>query len=110
MTSEMQEIELEIKEAKALLQRKQSLDKLFSNREFKAIIVEHLFKEEAQRLASIIAEPQLAPHRAQIIAELDGISLLQQFFRRIEQQGLLAEQALGEAEAAREELLEAAAE
>ncbi len=111
MNPELQEVEIRIEDAKAAVKRKQALEKLATNREFKAVILEHLFKEEPQRLAAVIAEPGLVQHRAEIISELDMISKLQQFFRRIEQQGALMEEELKMLDEARDELLaEAAAE
>ena len=111
MNPELQEVEIRIEDAKAIVKRKQALEKLSTNREFKALILEHLFKDESQRLASIIAEPNLESKRPQIIAQLDMISLLQQFFNNVWQQGALMEEELKLLDEARDELLaEAAAE
>ena len=91
--SNEKELEVSIEEAKAVIEKKRLLEKLMSNREFKKVILDGYFKEEAIRLVGVSADPnpQLVQSRDQIQLEIQGISLLRNYLRTIMQFGEIAE-------------------
>lgn len=102
--SQVQEIEVGMEEAKAVIARKSAVLKLESNREFKKLILEGYFKEEASRLALLSADPRIRPEdQADAILQIQSISKLHQYLHGIIMQGTIAEQALAEYEEALEE-------
>lgn len=107
--SDITQIELSLEQAKKLVDRKNMLTKLMSNREFKKLILDGYFQEEPARLVSCLTDPTASAHRQQIDDQMMGISCLQQFFRTLTIQGQMAERSIGEHEAELE-LLRAEAE
>ena len=104
---QLEQVELSIKQAKATIERRNSLDKLFSNEHFKAIILKGYFEEEASRLVLIKASPamQTDESQTQINKSIDAVGFLRQHFHMIAQTGNMAERALADDQNTREELL-----
>lgn len=98
------EIELSLTNAKVFVERRDMLNKLMSNREFKKVIVEGYFKDESVRLVSLLGDPAMESHREEIIRSMDGISQLQVFLRTVVQTGNMAAQSVKEYEAALEDM------
>lgn len=99
----IQQIQLDIEDARRLVEDAQALDRLFENKDFKRVIKEGYFKEEPARLAEIKAAPQMRGEQYQtaIIKEIDGIGCLQQYFNKI---WALADQARRSIESGEEEI------
>lgn len=106
--SAIEEIELNIKEAKKITDLGKALDRLHSNRDFKKVIGEGFFKDEAVRLVHLKADPSMQSEEMQAAIEkhMQGIGALTQYFRMISHQAMLASKAMEEDERTREELME----
>lgn len=107
-TTDMEQIEISIEEAKKLVRMGDDLRKLTSNREFKRVILDGYFKEEAQRLVSISADHALREHQPQIAESIRAISLFQQFLQMVDRTGNMARQQIEDLEGERD-LLESEA-
>lgn len=94
--SDIQELELSIEQAKKLVERKNMILKLTSNREFKKVVLDGYFVDEAARLASISADPLQQEYWDQIHLCIQGISLFRQFMQTGIRMGQVAEQELRE--------------
>lgn len=96
MSSEIEQVELSIEEARKHVDRRNQLDKLFSNREFKKVILDGLFDDEVKRLTGLVGDTSMKPHRDEIVLELQAISKLRAYFQRVKQIGDMAEQSIVE--------------
>ena len=102
----IQEIQVDIDEAKLTIGLRDSLDRLGKNSDFDKIINNGYFKEEAYRLVHLKAAPAMqAPERQDaLIKAIDAIGSLQQHFHMIYVMGEQAENALQQADQALEEM------
>lgn len=105
--SQIEEIELNIEQAKRLIENGKALDRLYSNPDFRTVIREGYLEKEAVRLVHLKSDPQLQAQDMQheIVKGIDAIGCLTHYFRNIEHQRMLAEKAIEECEETREELL-----
>lgn len=92
----IQEIELDIESAQEFVSRKDALDRLYANEDFKSIIVEGYFKEEAIRNVGIKNHPNFQDEISQagILKAIDGIGALQGYFSVIDFQAAEASDAI----------------
>lgn len=97
----MDQIELSIGQAEAVVEKRDWLKKLESNREFKKLILTELFEKEPVRLVDALSDPAMAPHQAAIQKRMLMISELKAWLRGVIAEGQMAENAVREA---REEL------
>lgn len=97
------QIEMTMEQAKEDINLAKALDKLKSNREFKKIITEGYFKDEAIRLVNMKGHPQARREdiQADIIKQIDAIGCLNAFFDMIYHRAEWAKSAI---EASEEEL------
>jgi len=100
--SEVENIELSIEDARKLVARKDAALKLATNREFKQLILNDYYVDEAVRLTSCLGQPQMKNFEAEIVGDLKAIASLRQYFQTIITMGRNAESELVEAQ----ELLE----
>jgi len=105
---QLHQVELDMEQAKALVQRGKNLMKLTHNKEFKAIIEDGYCKEEVLRVTMLRADAsQQSPEaQEQLNKTLDGMAYLQLHFRTIMQLARMAEKSLEDQEQERELLLE----
>lgn len=103
--SDIATLEVTIDNAKQMVSRKNMALKLASNREFKALVLEGYFNEEAARLASISADPLMAKDRGEIMLAIQGISLFRQYMQNIVRMGEVAERELLDSQEALQEAL-----
>lgn len=105
--SAIEEIELNIKEAKKLVDLGKSLDRLHSNRDFKRVIGEGFFKDEAVRLVHLKSDPAMqdADHQEAVTKQMDAIGGLVHYFRMVQHQSMLAAKAIEADEETRDELM-----
>jgi len=105
--SAIEEIELNIKEAKKMVDLGKALDRLHSNRDFKKVIGEGFFKDEAVRLVHLKSDPsmQSEEHQEAVAKQMDSIGGLVHYFRTVAHRAMLAEKAIEADEETREELL-----
>lgn len=99
-------IELNIKEAKKIIAKGNSLERLFSNKDFKKVILEQYLESEAIRLVHLKADPNMQDEDSQktILQQMDGIGCLRSFFRNVQHQKMLAEKAIEEDERTLDEM------
>jgi len=88
--SNIQEVELELSVAKEMVAKAEAARRLHSNRDFKKLFLDGLFKDEASRLVGLMADPQAAAHRNEIMETMIGISVVQAFLRQTVQLGRMA--------------------
>lgn len=102
----IQEIQVDIDEAKETIEMWKSLERLRKNPDFDKIINEGYFKEEAYRLVHLKAAPAMAheDQQARLLKAIDAIGSLQQHFHMIYVLGERAQGAINEADEALEEL------
>lgn len=98
--AEIQEIEIDIENAKSMVSLGEALDRLHKNPDFLAIIRNGYFLHEPARLTSLKAHPSQTgdTEQADIVRQLDGIGALQQHFQKIWAQANLSQQAIAEGE------------
>lgn len=103
----VQAIEENIRQAKLIAGKGEALERLRQNRDFKAVILDGYFKEEAIRLVHLKADPSMQSPDMQksIIAQMDAIGSLNQYFTAVVQQGSIALKAISADEETRDEIL-----
>lgn len=89
--SDVKEIELSLEHAKGMVDLKRSVERLTNNRDFKKVILDGYFKDEAVRLSSIAGDPLFAKDRADIFLAIQGISSLYGYMQRVVRMGEIAE-------------------
>lgn len=94
--SDIEQIEISMEQTKELIRRKEMAMKLSSNREFKKLILEGYFQDEAARLVSISASPNMTEHRDEIFESITAISHFRQYMQNIVRMGETAEYELAE--------------
>lgn len=105
---EIRQLDEDIKRNQKLIDRGAALDRLFSNRDFKRIVVEGYINEEAVRLVHAKANPGLQNEAAQkaIVRDIDAIGSLNQYLHGIIRNAAIAQRDNQNNEAARDELIE----
>jgi hypothetical protein len=99
MSEEMlQELELNIAEAKQIVELGDALERLKNNRDFKAVILDGYFRTEAARLVMGKAHPQMQrpDTQASFLRSIDAIGELGQYFNKLRQQAEMAQIAMDE--------------
>ena len=99
--ADVQAIELSIEQARAMVEKADALDRLMANKDFKLIISEGYFKEEAIRLVELKAAPQMESdvHQTAVLKSIDAIGELQQHFNAIYMMASNAQRAIEDGEA-----------
>ena len=109
MNSHVQQIELELEEAKSRVADLEALERLQLNADFKRIFTQGYFKDEAARIVGLKADPNFVfagKKQAKFLEILEyGVSALQQHFRLIRQKGESAREALDDMETTHQEVL-----
>jgi hypothetical protein len=109
MSNEVHVIEQSIEAARADIERNDAVNRLYDNHDFKSVILEGYFKEEAARIVALKADPAFVfadDKQMEFLNILEaGVGALQQYFRLIEQKADMAERGLGEMEETRTEIL-----
>ncbi|MDC3375250.1 hypothetical protein OAW27_00230 [bacterium] len=105
MTTELEQVDIQIEAAQRIRTMRDSCVKLMSNKHFKDVIDEGYFKEEAARLvmakSSNLTEPQM-----KLIDNMQyGVGALANFLEAVMRRGAEMDQAIGEHEETREEIL-----
>ena len=104
---QLEQIELSIENAKKLVSRKDAVNALLDNPQFKTIITDGYFKEEASRLVLLKADQNSQDEATQnyINNSITAIGYLRQYLSAIMQLGNMAENSIASDEATREEIL-----
>lgn len=103
---QIHEIEINIEQAKSFVGMGESLEKLFRNRDFKKIVMDGYFKDEAIRLVHLKGDPSMQKPELQeaILRDIDAISALHSYFQALQQRADHARYAIEEGEKEIEEL------
>lgn len=104
---QIEEIELNITEAKKIVAQGKSLEKLLSSRDFKNVFLEGYLEKEAVRLVHLKADANMQGEEAQqsILTQIDAIGSLTHYMNVVRHQAMLAEKAIASDEETRDELL-----
>lgn len=104
---DIETVELSIEEAQKKIDLMNAVDKLKSNRDFKKVVLQGYFENEAIRLVSLKANPgtQSKEDQEQIIKYIDSIGSFMNYLNMIRHQGKMAESSLEDFERTRDELL-----
>lgn len=99
-STQTQEIQIELDEAKKKVKLREALDRLERNKDFKLVIDEEFFKQESLRQVSCLSDPAFqTPHmQASVIADMRASATLQAFFRLVRRNADAAETAIANAE------------
>ena len=103
---QIEQIELNIEDAKQIVSRKRAVESLLKNASFKKVITEGYFKEEASRLVLLKADMnyQTEESQKQIDNSIIAIGYLRQYLSSLIQLGTMAENSIASDEATLEEL------
>lgn len=106
-SNEIRLIEQSIASAKQLVALQESLQRLYSNRDFKKVVLEGFFEKEAVRLVHLKSDPnmQTAERQSNILVQMDSIGTLNQYFQTIFQLGSMAEKSIASDEQTLAELM-----
>lgn len=104
--ADINEIELSIKEAKDMVAMAKAVERLYKNADFKQIVLDGYFENEAVRLVHLKADPAMQDEKSQkmIIQGMDAIGALRGYFNWLTQQGNLALKAIEDGEDTLDEL------
>ena len=96
-----QDIEISIEAARGAVMRKEMLDRLFVNPDFKAIFEDGYFKDEAARLVGLMTDPEFssADRQKEINNDMLGISATRQYLMNVHRLGKNLEQQIIASEA-----------
>lgn len=96
-----------IERNKKIIALANALERLQKNRDFKEVISEGYFREEAIRLVHLKSDPSLkSPDKqAALLRDIDAIGALSEYFRTIRYNAGMAAQSIEADEQTREELL-----
>lgn len=108
----IQEIELHMDEAKSAIAKADALERLFSNPDFKEVIVDGYFEKEAIRLVHLKGDPSMQDEtrQANLIKEMDGIGSLKGYISAVFRQAEMAQRSIEDDEAELEMLRNEGAE
>ena len=103
---QLENLEANMVEAKHFVDVKNSFEKLSRNRDFKKVITEYYFKEEAARL--VMAKSSNLTEEQQIVIDkmIYGIGSLAKFFDSVLSRGIQAEQQVVEDEETKANILQ----
>ena len=106
-SQQIQEIELSMKRGQNLVDQGNALERLRSNKDFKKVVLDSYFEQEAIRLVHLKADSnmQTADKQASIIKQIDAIGAVTQYFQTLSQLASMARKALAADEEMRDELL-----
>lgn len=86
---QIEQIEMSIEEAKRIARLGERAERLSNNADFKKIVLDGYFKEEAARLTSLLNDVRLNDAQANIIADLTGIASFRRYLSNLVTQGHL---------------------
>lgn len=103
--SDIQNLEIDIKVAEELVERREMAQKLAKNREFRKLFMEDYFVTEAARLVQLSADPTMdAQQRADALAMAQATGHAKRYLSMAIQMGAHAERELPEVRVALEEM------
>jgi hypothetical protein len=99
---EIEAIEKSIKQAKANVELGSAIERLKSNRDFRKMVLEGYFEQEAVRLVHLKADPsmQSPTHQAAILRDIDAIGAFKTYLDTVLFKSDMAAASLADSEAA----------
>lgn len=106
-SNEIRQVEQNLSQAKKLVAIGEALQRLYSNRDFKKVIIEGFFEQEAIRLVHLKSDPAMSSnqHQENILKQMDAIGNLNQYFMTITKLASIASKTVDEDENTLAELL-----
>ena len=106
----MQEIEIDIEDAKKAIHLGELVTKLESNPDFIELVIEGYFRDDASRVVMLKADKEFQSSEKQDKLDNDimGISVFADYLRTKKLLGVMAADAIRESETTREEMLQEA--
>lgn len=103
----IQAIEDNIKQARKIVEVGEALERLKNNRDFKRVIVEGYFEQEAIRLVHLKSDQNVQSPDMQksIMSQIDAIGAISQYFSTVLHKASIARKAIASDEEARDEIL-----
>ena len=103
----LNEIEQNIKAARAQIQLGDALERLTNNKDFKTLVLDGYFRDEAVRLVHLKADPafQKPDMQTSIVSQMDAIGSLSSYLRVIGQSADMGRRSVEVGEQTREEIL-----
>ena len=82
---QVEQLEVEIDQARSIIALSDDINKLYSNKQFKNVILDQYFREESIRLVALKGdrEFQTPERQASVLRQMDGIAGLNAFMHRI---------------------------
>ena len=104
----VQQIQQNIRDAKARVELYQCLVRLSENRDFRKLIKEGYLEQEAIRLVHLRGDPsfQTPERQASVLASIDAIGQLLQYFNTVTYLATMAEKSIASDEAQIEEIMQ----
>lgn len=104
----LQAIEDNIKQARKIAEVGEALERLKNNRDFKRVVIEGYFEQEAIRLVHLKSDQnfQSPDMQKSIVAQIDAIGSVSQYFATVMHKASIARKAIESDEEARGEILE----
>lgn len=92
MNAEIEQIELSIADAQAIVDRGQRAEALSRNLDFKAVVLDGYFTKEAARLALLVSDPGLSPEiREHVQRDLLGLGAFKRYLSNVVRFGHIAQ-------------------
>ena len=106
-TDYIEQLEANIRESRKILKRGEALERLYSNRDFKEVILSGYMEKEAIRLVHLRSDPAMQSPMMQesIIKQIDSVANLGDYFRTVAHKAMVAEKGIASDEETREEIL-----
>lgn len=107
LDSQIAELDRSIADNTKAVELAKALERLESNRDFRKIIADGYFREEAVRLVHLKADPvmQTPEKQASIIRQMDSIGNLTDYFNTVRQKGVMSANTITDCETDRDALL-----
>ena len=105
---QVEQLEVEIDQARSIIALSDDINKLYSYKPFKNVILDQYFREEAVRLVALKGDREFqTPERQEaVLRQMDGIAALNAFLHRIMMAAQNARDSLDEMQNAQAEALE----
>ena len=105
-TTQPEDYGMSVEHAQLIIAEGDKVTRLMQNKDFQDIIMEGFIKQSALNKVSLLAVPEMAEHRDNIMKELDAISILDAFLRNIQQTSYETKKSLAEFEEEQRQELE----
>lgn len=105
---QLRTIEMSMEDAKAMVKRAEALDRLHANKDFKDVILDEFFVNEASRCVLAKGDPEMqeSKHQAGLDVIIQSIGGLKNYFGKLYALANIAENSLAADQETRQELLE----